>query len=62
MKIMHVLAALLLISSLATPATAQERTNKSSSRDRPRPERMWRADVDLRQQRRTSAIQKRILT
>jgi hypothetical protein len=32
MKIMHVLVALLLISSLATPATAQERTNKSSSR------------------------------
>jgi hypothetical protein len=32
MKIMHVIAALLLISSLATPATAQERTNKSSSR------------------------------
>ena len=32
MKIMHVMAALLLISSLATPATAQERTNKSSSR------------------------------
>jgi hypothetical protein len=31
MKIMHVMAALLLISSLATP-TAQERTNKSSSR------------------------------
>jgi len=32
MKIMHVLAALLLISSLATPATARERTNKSSAR------------------------------
>lgn len=32
MKIMHVMAALLLISSLATPATAQQRTNKSSSR------------------------------
>jgi hypothetical protein len=32
MKIMHGLAALLFISSLATPATAQERTNKSSSR------------------------------
>ena len=31
MNIMHVMAALLLISSLATPATAQERTNKSSS-------------------------------
>ena len=32
MKIMHVMAALFLISSLATPAMAQERTNKSSSR------------------------------
>ena len=32
MKIMHVVAALLLISSLATPATAQERTNRSSAR------------------------------
>jgi len=32
MKIMYVLAALLLISSLATPATARERTNKSSAR------------------------------
>jgi hypothetical protein len=32
MKIMHVMAALLLISSLATPATAQKLTNKSSSR------------------------------
>ena len=32
MKIMHVIAALLLISSLATPATARERTNKSSAR------------------------------
>jgi len=32
MKIMHVMAALLLVSSLATPATARERTNKSSSR------------------------------
>jgi hypothetical protein len=32
MKIMHVVAALLLISSLAAPATAQERTNNSSSR------------------------------
>jgi hypothetical protein len=32
MKIMNVMAALLLISSLATPATAQERTNKSSAR------------------------------
>jgi hypothetical protein len=32
MKIMHVMTALLLISSLATPAMAQERTNKSSSR------------------------------
>jgi hypothetical protein len=29
---MHVMAALLLISSLATPATAHERTNKSNSR------------------------------
>ena len=32
MKIIHVMAALLLISSLATPATAHERTNKSNSR------------------------------
>jgi hypothetical protein len=32
MKIIHVMAALLLISSLATPATAQERTNRSSAR------------------------------
>jgi hypothetical protein len=32
MKIMHVMAALLLILSLAAPATAQERTNKSSPR------------------------------
>jgi hypothetical protein len=32
MKIMRVMAALLLISSLATPATARERTNKSSAR------------------------------
>jgi hypothetical protein len=31
MKIMRVMAALLLISSLATPATAHERTNKSNS-------------------------------
>ena len=32
MRMMHVMAALLLISSLATPATAQERTNKNSAR------------------------------
>ena len=32
MKIMHVIAALLLISSLATPTTAHERTNKSAAR------------------------------
>jgi hypothetical protein len=32
MKIIHVLAALLLISSLATPATAHERINKSAAR------------------------------
>jgi hypothetical protein len=32
MKIMHVIAALLLISSLATPATAHERTNKRAAR------------------------------
>jgi len=32
MKTMNVIAALLLISSLATSATAQERTNKRSSR------------------------------
>ena len=31
MKIMHVIAALLLISSLATPATARERTNKNAA-------------------------------
>ena len=31
MKIMHVIAALLLISSLATPATAHERTNKNAA-------------------------------
>jgi hypothetical protein len=31
MKIMHVIAALLLISSLATPVTAHERTNKSAA-------------------------------
>jgi hypothetical protein len=32
MKAMQVIAALLLISSLVTPATAQERTNKSGPR------------------------------
>jgi hypothetical protein len=32
MKIMHVMAALLLISSLATPSTAKERINKSGER------------------------------
>jgi hypothetical protein len=32
MKVMRVMAALLLILSLATPATAQERSNKSNSR------------------------------
>jgi hypothetical protein len=32
MKIMHGMAALLFISSLATSATARERINKSSSR------------------------------
>ena len=32
MKIMHVIAALLLISSLATPTTAHERTHKSPAR------------------------------
>jgi hypothetical protein len=32
MKIMHVIAALLLISSLATPTTAHERPNKSAAR------------------------------
>jgi hypothetical protein len=32
MKIMHVIAALLLISSLATPATAHERTHKRAAR------------------------------
>ena len=32
MKIIHVLAALLLASSLATPATAQERIHKSGTR------------------------------
>ena len=32
MKIMHVMAALLLISSPATPSTAKERINKSGER------------------------------
>ena len=32
MKIMHVMASLLLVSSLATPTTAQERTQKSVTR------------------------------
>jgi predicted secreted Zn-dependent protease len=32
MKIMHVMASLLLVSSLATPTTAQERTHKSVTR------------------------------
>jgi hypothetical protein len=32
MKIMHVMAALLLISSLATPTMAHERTNKSGAK------------------------------
>ena len=32
MKIMHVIAALLLISSLATPTTAHERTSKGAAR------------------------------
>jgi hypothetical protein len=32
MKIMHVMIALLLLSSVATPSTAQERTNKSGAR------------------------------
>jgi hypothetical protein len=32
MKIVHVIAALLLISSLATPTTAHERVNKSAAR------------------------------
>jgi hypothetical protein len=32
MKIIHIMAALLLISSLATPATAHERTNKGGAR------------------------------
>ena len=32
MKTMHVIAALLLISSLATPTTAHERTNQSAAR------------------------------
>jgi hypothetical protein len=32
MKIMHLIAALLLISSLATPTTAHERINKSAAR------------------------------
>ena len=32
MKIMHVIAALLLILSLATPATAHERTNRNAAR------------------------------
>ncbi len=32
MKIMHVMAALLLISSLATPSTAKERISKSGER------------------------------
>jgi hypothetical protein len=31
MKIVHVMASLLLISSLATPTTAHERANKSSA-------------------------------
>jgi hypothetical protein len=35
MKIMHVIAALLLMSSLATPTTAHERTNKSAARAQP---------------------------
>jgi hypothetical protein len=34
MKIMHVMASLLLVSSLATPTTAQERTHKSVTRAR----------------------------
>jgi hypothetical protein len=34
MKIMHVMASLLLVSSLATPTTAQERTHKSVTRSR----------------------------
>jgi hypothetical protein len=32
MKIMHVIAALLLVSSLAAPTTAHERTSKSAAR------------------------------
>jgi len=32
MKIMHVMASLLLVSSLATPTTAHERTHKSVTR------------------------------
>jgi hypothetical protein len=32
MKIMRLIAALLLLSSLATPTTAHERTNKSAAR------------------------------
>jgi hypothetical protein len=32
MKTVHVMAALFLVSSLATPATAQERTNRSGER------------------------------
>lgn len=32
MKVMHIIAALLLISSLATPATAQERAHQSGAR------------------------------
>ena len=32
MKIMHIMIALLLLSSLTTPSTAQERTNKSGAR------------------------------
>ena len=35
MKILHVIASLLLVSSLATPTTAQERTHKSVTRVQP---------------------------